>query len=298
MSSSRVTQSARYPIVKQPRHTRVWLAWDALRGGRLGHKPSYARSHSQHLFSYAPRILGEKASSISKYTKPGQPVKMTGTKLQSHCVSIPDHIVLVTCFQHGQPLLCAMLLQSIPSAIITKRTLAYRLVFHSCEYGEGFTLDYLKNAQFCGDLFQENSGTGIGKFKESGAFSPYFTLADPATLEHPSCWRELLSWKKADHCSAAASWSLYIEDAPLLFFLYDDFHVNIWLVVKCMRNRAIHVIHAFFDFLTDGLHMLDVNEKLGEPYAPVDGEGMRATGTGQGLLGFDMHRSSPKYQKD
>ncbi|KAG1731980.1 uncharacterized protein EDB91DRAFT_1152670 [Suillus paluster] len=52
------------------------------------------------LFSTNYGIWGEKAISISKYTKPGQSVKMTGSKLRSQCVSIPDHTVLVTCFQH------------------------------------------------------------------------------------------------------------------------------------------------------------------------------------------------------
>ncbi|KAG1746958.1 hypothetical protein EDB19DRAFT_1848448 [Suillus lakei] len=52
------------------------------------------------LFSTNYGIWGEKASSISKYTKSGQPVKMTGSKLRSQSVSIPDHTVLVTCFQH------------------------------------------------------------------------------------------------------------------------------------------------------------------------------------------------------
>jgi hypothetical protein len=64
-------------------------------------------------------IWGEKASSISKHTKPGQLslvlnplllaqfilgqlVKMTGSRLRNQCVSIPDHTVLVTCFQHEQ----------------------------------------------------------------------------------------------------------------------------------------------------------------------------------------------------
>lgn len=30
----------------------------------------------------------------------GQSVKMTGSKLRSQCVSIPEKAVLVTCFQH------------------------------------------------------------------------------------------------------------------------------------------------------------------------------------------------------
>ncbi|KAG1775130.1 hypothetical protein EV702DRAFT_1120677 [Suillus placidus] len=54
------------------------------------------------LFSTNYDIWGEKASSISKHTKPGQPVKMTGSKLRSQSVSVPDHTVLVTCFQHDK----------------------------------------------------------------------------------------------------------------------------------------------------------------------------------------------------
>ncbi|KAG1875710.1 hypothetical protein F4604DRAFT_1761561 [Suillus subluteus] len=52
------------------------------------------------LFSTNYGIWGENATSISKYIKPGQPVKMTDSKLRSQSVSIPDHTVLVTCFHH------------------------------------------------------------------------------------------------------------------------------------------------------------------------------------------------------
>lgn len=52
------------------------------------------------LFSTNYGIWGEEARNISKYTKPGQPFKMTGSKLRSQSASIPDHTVLVTCFQN------------------------------------------------------------------------------------------------------------------------------------------------------------------------------------------------------
>ncbi|KAG2064000.1 hypothetical protein BDR04DRAFT_342091 [Suillus decipiens] len=47
------------------------------------------------LFSTNYGIWGEEAKNISKYTKPGQSVKMTGSKLRSQSASIPDHTVLV-----------------------------------------------------------------------------------------------------------------------------------------------------------------------------------------------------------
>lgn len=72
------------------------------------------------LFSTNYGVWGEKALSISKYTQPGsflwricqvaesyshyfffpgQPVKMSGRRLKSQCLSIPESTVLVTCFK-------------------------------------------------------------------------------------------------------------------------------------------------------------------------------------------------------
>ncbi|KAN0111754.1 hypothetical protein V8E52_008134 [Russula decolorans] len=54
------------------------------------------------LFSTNYGIWDEKAPTISKFTKPGQRVKMTGKKLKSQCLSVPEKTVLVTCFKHTQ----------------------------------------------------------------------------------------------------------------------------------------------------------------------------------------------------
>ncbi|KAF8812722.1 hypothetical protein BYT27DRAFT_6406453 [Phlegmacium glaucopus] len=53
------------------------------------------------LFSSNYAVWGELASTISKFTKPGQSVKMTGQKLRAQCLSAPERTVLVTCFKHN-----------------------------------------------------------------------------------------------------------------------------------------------------------------------------------------------------
>jgi len=52
------------------------------------------------LFSTNYGVWGEGALAISKFTKPGQRVKMTSKKLRAQCLSVPESTVLVTCYEH------------------------------------------------------------------------------------------------------------------------------------------------------------------------------------------------------
>ncbi|KAG2119703.1 uncharacterized protein F5147DRAFT_647600 [Suillus discolor] len=50
-----------------------------------------------NLFSSSYSIWGDQASTISKFTKARQKVKMTGARLQAQCLSHLENTVLVTC---------------------------------------------------------------------------------------------------------------------------------------------------------------------------------------------------------
>ncbi|KAG2747358.1 hypothetical protein P692DRAFT_20935657 [Suillus brevipes Sb2] len=56
------------------------------------------------LFSSNYGIWGEEASKISRFTKAGQQVKMTGARLRTQCLSHPENTVLVTCHLQVDPL--------------------------------------------------------------------------------------------------------------------------------------------------------------------------------------------------
>ncbi|OJA07857.1 hypothetical protein AZE42_12723 [Rhizopogon vesiculosus] len=51
------------------------------------------------LFNSNYGIWGSKVGTISKFTKPGEPVKMNSSRLRAQCVSSPEKTLLVTCFQ-------------------------------------------------------------------------------------------------------------------------------------------------------------------------------------------------------